>query len=117
MMNINSLAIDGLNAVEVVSKDIFIKNPQDALDLMAETSADALVLYTHNFEDDFFDLSTKKLGEILQKFTNYRVKLAIVGDFSKYPSEILPQFIYESNRAGQYLFVPTLNEVLERWSK
>jgi len=32
--------------------------------------------------DDFFDLSTGLAGEILQKFVNYHVKIAIVGDFS-----------------------------------
>ncbi len=45
--------------------------------------------------DDFFDLSTRLAGEILQKFINYHVKIAIIGDFSIYTSKSLKDFIYE----------------------
>ena len=37
-------------------------------------------------------------GEILQKFSNYRVRLAIVGDFTPYSSKSIKDFIYESNK-------------------
>jgi hypothetical protein len=103
--------------VEVVSTDILIKNTQDVLDLMGNYPADAYVFHTHNFEDDFFDLSTKKLGEILQKFSNYRIKVAIIGDFNKYPSKTLKDFIYETNKFGDYLFVPSMEEVEKKWQK
>jgi hypothetical protein len=51
-------------------------------------------------------------GEILQKFSNYRIKLAIVGDFSKYTKKSIRDFIRESNNTGHINFVGTLDEAL-----
>jgi len=101
---------------EVLEEGVVIRNSQDVLEVMGECQADGYVFYTHHFEDDFFDLSTKKLGEVMQKFANYRVKMAVVGDFSRYPSKTLKDFIYESNRMGEYLFMGTIEEVIKRWS-
>jgi hypothetical protein len=53
-------------------------------------------------------------GEILQKFSNYRMRLAIVGDFSEYKSKSLRDFIRESNRTGTINFVGTIDEALLR---
>ena len=36
------------------------------------------------FSEAFFDLKTRLAGEILQKYINYHVKVAIIGDFSVY---------------------------------
>lgn len=54
--------------------------------------------------DDFFILSTGIAGEILQKFINYHLKIAIVGDYSRYTSKPLKDFIYESNNGNSILF-------------
>ncbi|MFB7269020.1 DUF4180 domain-containing protein [Streptomyces sp. NPDC056244] len=60
------------------------------------------------FTDDFFRLSTRLAGEIVQKFANYRLKLAIVGDITSYTeaSTALRDFVRESNRGTQLWFVP-----------
>jgi hypothetical protein len=55
--------------------------------------------------EDFFDLSTKIAGEILQKFINYRKKIAIIGDFSIYTSKSLKDFIYECNKGKDIFFL------------
>ena len=83
---------------------------------MASLSSDHIILHEHNFEKDFFDLKTGKLGEILLKFTNYNVKLAIIGDFGKYESKSLKAYIYESNVLRDYLFVNSLEDVKRIWS-
>lgn len=44
-------------------------------------------------------------GDILQKFVNYGIKLAIFGDFSKYTSKPLKDFIYECNQGQDVFFV------------
>jgi hypothetical protein len=102
-------------AAYLVSDQILIRSEQDALDLMGETDSPMIILHDHNFDKEFFDLSTRKLGDILQKFTNYRTRLAIIGDFSKYPSKTLSEFITESNRYNQYIFVSSLAEVKKAW--
>lgn len=102
---------------EIVTDEILIHTIQDALDLMASAPSSYLVLYKHNFEENFFDLKTGVAGEILQKFTNYRVNLAILGNFDKYDSKALKDFIYESNKRRNYLFVSSLDEVKKIWNK
>ncbi len=65
---------------------------QDALDIMVtadEKGARKIIMYEKNIHPDFFLLRTRLAGEILQKFTNYMVNLAIVGDFDKYNSKSL----------------------------
>lgn len=100
----------------LISDKILIRSEQDALDLLGNSETQTLIMHDYNFEKDFFDLSTKKLGDVLQKFTNYRVRVAIIGDFSKYPSAVLPNFITESNRFGEYIFVHSLDEVKKMWA-
>ncbi len=66
---------------------------------------------------DFFDLKSGIAGEILQKFSNYLVRLAIVGDFSKYANKSLKDFIFESNKGGQINFVDSQLEAINVLSK
>jgi len=66
--------------------------------------------------EKFFHLNTKIAGEILQKFINYRVKIAIVGDFSAYTSESLKAFIYECNKGKDIFFLPDEKKAIEKLS-
>lgn len=114
---INIIKKDNSTFAEVVSEAVIIHSVQDALDLMADCSyqgADKMIWYEKNITPDFFDLKTRIAGDILQKFSNYRAKLAIVGDFSKYTSKSLRDFIYESNKGGRTIFVGSLEEAVEK---
>ncbi len=44
---------------------------------------------------------------------NYNMKIAIVGDFSKYNSKSLKDFIYECNKGKHIFFKSTLEEGLK----
>jgi hypothetical protein len=79
-----------------------------------ETGTDRIVLDKAAICEEFFDLKTKLAGEILQKFTNYQVKLAIVGDFSGYTSKSLKDFIYESNHGRKVFFLSTEEEAVAK---
>lgn len=100
------------------SNELIIREVQDALDLMASIrylhDCSKMILPAESFCNDFFDLKTKLAGDILQKYTNYQVKLAIVGDFSKYSSKSLQQFIQESNHGSQIFFLPSEESAAER---
>jgi len=74
---------------------------------------DKIIIHEKNIIPDFFDLKTKIAGEILQKFTQYQMPLTIVGDFSKYNSKSLNDFIYESNKGRQVNFVASLSEAIK----
>jgi hypothetical protein len=117
MIHTKQINIKNEIVTEIVSNHIIIRNSQDALDIMASYSTGYLILHEYNFEKDFFDLRTGIAGEILQKFTNYHVRLAIIGDFAKFKSKSLQAFIYESNKHCEYIFVNSVDEALNMWSK
>ncbi len=106
-----------IKIAEVVSERIVIAKIEDALNLMADIyyqGFDAIILHEKNITPNFFDLKTGIAGEILQKFSNYRMRLAIVGDFKKYESKSFKDFVFESNKYRQINFVGTLKEAIER---
>lgn len=117
-MKISKIEAGG-EAVAVVSgSEILIEDVQSALDLMAtvryETDCDRIVIDKSMISEGFFDLKTRLAGEILQKFINYRVKVAIVGDFSMYSSQSLRDFIYECNSGRDIFFLPTEQQAIEK---
>ena len=79
---------------------------QSALDLVItvkhETGANRIVIDKRVIAEEFFILNTGLAGEILQKFINYHVKAAIWGDYSRYTSKPLKDFIYESNHGKDF---------------
>lgn len=99
---------------------LVINELQDAIDLMAEANhagAEKILIREDQVNKDFFRLETGFAGEILQKFSNYRMNLAIIGDFSKYQGKSLRDFIRESNRGRRIVFVSTKDEALRLLSK
>jgi hypothetical protein len=67
-------------------------------------------IHQESIHGDFFNLTTGLAGEILQKFSNYRMRLAVLGDFSDIESKSLRDFIRESNSRGVINFGGTLEE-------
>lgn len=111
---------DGLTFLEIRSEEQFINNVQDVLDLFGELYGqyyDGIILYERNITHDFFDLQTKLAGEILQKFSNYRIRLVIVGDWSKYTSRSLEAFICESNKGKTVNFSSSPTEAVKLLSR
>lgn len=80
-------------------------------------NCDHIVLAKEILCEEFFILSTGIAGELLQKLVNYHVKAAIYGDFSRYTSKPLRDFIYESNHGKHIFFVPTESEAIEKLSE
>lgn len=118
-MEIKTHQLHHTKTAEVISDEIIIQCAQDGLDLLGNIyyqDFDSLILYEKNITPDFFDLKTKIAGDILQKFSNYRVRLAIVGDFSQYEGKSIKNFISESNTTRHINFVETLEEALEKLS-
>ena len=105
----------------IQSEDILISDVQSALDLIATVSfvdkCHRIILNKDAIIEDFFILSTNLAGEVLQKFSNYHIKLAIIGDFSSYTSKPLKDFIYECNRGNSIFFVSSEEEGIEKLAK
>ncbi|NQX39915.1 DUF4180 domain-containing protein [Pedobacter steynii] len=110
-MNIVTHEQGAIKIAEVISDGILIGNVEDGLQLMGDLyyqGYDKIIIYETNLTPDFFDLKTRLAGEVLQKFSNYRVQLVIIGEFSKYPGKSIRDFIYESNKGKIVNFLPTI---------
>ena len=104
---------------EVVAENVVINNVEEGVDLIGNAyyqGFDKVILYKKNVSSDFFDLKTGMAGEILQKFSNYRIRLVIVGDFSVYTSKSLHDFIRESNQGKLVNFLSSKEEAMGRLS-
>ena len=108
-MNIKTVTQKGTDIAVITAQSKLITDVQSALDLIMtikyETKAERIAIDKTCVTDDFFILSTGLAGEVLQKFINYHVKVAFFGDFTKYTSKPLHDFIYESNNGHDVFFV------------
>ncbi|MBN1242802.1 MAG: DUF4180 domain-containing protein [Spirochaetales bacterium] len=100
---------------ELVHRGVAVREADDVLDLMANAGARALLVREEHLDPSFWKLGSGLAGEVLQKFSTYRMRFAVVGEFSKYPGKPLRDFIRESNETGEVIFVPTLEAALERF--
>ncbi|MEI3893268.1 MULTISPECIES: DUF4180 domain-containing protein [Bacillus] len=119
-MEIQKVVIDGINIGIIRNDKVLISDVQSALDLMAtvqyEVDAKYIIINKSLISESFFDLKTRLAGDILQKFINYRVKIAIIGDFSIYTSKSLKDFIYECNKGNDIFYLATEQQAIEKLS-
>ncbi len=100
---------------EVQPGFVKIGSTDDILDIIGEVGlkeCSRVIIHSESFSSEFFNLGSGVAGEILQKFSNYRMRLAIVGDFSSLKSNSWKDFIRESNRGRRVNFTGTVEEAL-----
>ena len=93
-----------------------IASEADVLDIIGSlygTGADTVVIPAGRLSPDFFRLSSGHAGAMLQKFTNYQLRVAIVGDISAQLERSAPlrDFVRESNRGTQVRFLASIAEL------
>lgn len=103
-------SLHGERVAEISHRGAALESERDATDLIAEAlSSDArfVAIPAERLSSDFFQLSTRKAGHFIQKFMNYRLRVAILGDISAHveASEPLADFVRESNRGQNVWFV------------
>lgn len=106
-MNINFIEENGTLFAEVVADQVIIHDAQDALELLANcgySGSDKIIVQEEHLALAFFDLKSGLAGDILQKLSNYRAFLAIIGNFSKYESRSFRDFNLRKQPIGQDLF-------------
>ena len=119
-MRIEQHNVNNTIVAEVISDSIIIHSIEDGLNLLGDLyyqGFDKMIVHEENITPDFFDLKTGIAGEILQKFSNYRVRLAIAGYFAKYTGRSINDFIYESNKGRQVVFVSSVTKGLSILSR
>lgn len=117
-MNIETLTTTSGTIAVITSDELLITDVQSALDFVMtvkyETNAKKIVINKAAICDEFFILSSGLAGEILQKFINYQIKIAIYGDYSHYTSKPLKDFIYECNCGKDIFFLDTKEVAIEK---
>ena len=116
-MEIKQVEKNSIACAVIQSSDVVITDAQSALDVLMlakyEIGTKNIVIDKTLVADDFFILSTGLAGEILQKYINYGGRIAIFGDYSRYTSKPLHDFIYESNKGKDVFFVATEAEAVD----
>lgn len=120
-MNLTGIEENGVLCILVESDEPVITDAQSAIDLLMSAQYDMgsknIVIPKQLVAEDFFVLSTGLAGEVLQKYVNYGGRMAIYGDYSRYTSKPLKDFMYESNKGRDFFFVSTRDEAVTALAK
>ena len=103
-MRIHCFEKSGHTYIEAAPTELLLQREKDAITLIGlcgEQSAERLLLYAGNLSESFFDLRSGLAGTILQKFANYRIRVALV-----IPSDLVQgkfkEYVVEANRGNQF---------------
>lgn len=117
-MNIEILRFQDQNIAEITGEQGEIKGMDAIMDLIGDIAfnhrVDKILADRTLIDESFFDLRSGFLGELTQKFTNYRLKLAITGDFSFIESLAMKAYIAESRLGKTVRFAKSREDGL-RW--
>jgi hypothetical protein len=119
-MEVKIIDVNNHKIAEILADGVTVNNIRDALDVIANADyqgASRVMLHQTHLHPDFFDLRTGLAGEILQKYANYQIKLAVVGEFDNFNSKSLDAFILECNRGSSVFFVPDRDAAIARLLK
>jgi len=111
--------IKGVCVFECAAEGALLRTAKDVIaqiEVSGMYKTDMIAIPTGRLGDEFFRLETRIAGEVLQKFLQYRHRVAIVGDISQYlaASSALRSFVIESNRGRDICFVPNMDELRAR---
>lgn len=115
----SSFEFNGVRVLDCDANGAKLRNDRDAVDIVGEALSQRcklVVLPIERLDESFFSLKTRIAGEIIQKFVNYELRLAIVGDIARHvdASTALRDFVLETNRGRQVWFVADRAELDRR---
>lgn len=96
---------DGRKYIEVISSETPIRSANDALDIVStcyEHDACLIMIHSEALDDDFFKLRTGVAGEILQKFINYKFKVALIVSSEEKIKGKFKELLAETNKGNDY---------------
>ena len=112
--------VEELNGVRVFVSDVPVGDDREAVQLIAaahyEHQAEWVALRAELLGDEFFELRSGRAGAIAQKFVDYHMRLAVVGDIADKvaTSTSLADWVRETNRGRSLWFVPDLDALADR---
>jgi hypothetical protein len=114
-----SFELHGLRILECSTEGKPPRTAKDATDIIRAAwgyQAKLVAMQADWLGDDFFRLSTRVAGEVVQKLLDYGLRVVIVGDISARvaASDALRDWVRECNRGRQVWFVNDLDELGRR---
>jgi hypothetical protein len=111
--------LHGVRVLECDPNEKQLRNYNEAVELIGnafEIRASVILVPAECLDDEFFRLSTRIAGELIQKIVQYRLRLVIVGDISQHLAEstALRAFVLEANRGKDVWFLATREELDDR---
>jgi hypothetical protein len=111
--------IHGTAVLHLSEQGAPLSSAQDAVDVIGSTwgtGAEVVAVPVGRLDPAFFDLRSGVAGELAQKFVNYQLRLAVVGDISEQvsASDALRDLVRESNRGRHLWFVAGPDELAQR---
>lgn len=99
-----------------------ITDTGSALDLIGDAAgsgATVVAVPVERVGEEFFSLRSGLAGEVVQKFTQYGTRLAVLGDISAHveQSNALRDFVREANRGRHVWFVESRKELEDKLSQ
>lgn len=97
--------------------DETISSEQDVMDIISACFGEgiSLVLIDGNaIADEFYDLKTKLLGMALQKFINYKIRVAFIIDGERTLSDRFKELVLEINKGTNFRACNSI-ESAEKW--
>ncbi|MCY9762182.1 DUF4180 domain-containing protein [Paenibacillus alvei] len=116
-MNYKIIEIGTKRYMELLSSQTPLSTEQDAVDLVAlcgENDADLLLVHGNALVEDFYSLRTGVAGRMIQKFTNYGVKTAVIIPDQALNKGRFTEMVVESNRSNHFGVFET-REDAESW--
>lgn len=120
-MLITSFQENGQLIAEVSGAPGSIRDPETINDLIGKVAFEhrisRLLAGRELIDESFFDLKSGFAGELTQKISNYRLMLAVYGDFSIFESLALKAYLLESRLSKTVRFFPKREAALDWLSK
>lgn len=115
--------LGGVDVFVLAESGPALASTQDFLEVIGALWGEApevrqVAIPTGRLAGEFFDLRSGLAGDALQKFVNYRLQVAVVGDVAAHrrSSQAFDDFVRESNDGSHVWFVADLDELAARLS-
>jgi len=111
--------LGGVAVLLALGEGALLDGDRAASDLIGDAlggGARAVGIAVERLPPAFLNLRTRLAGEMIQKFVNYGLKVAFVGDISEAVagSDALRDFVRESNRGRHVWFVADTDELARK---
>lgn len=116
-MNYQIRELESKKYIELISTAEPLSTENDALDLVAlcwEHETNALLIHYADLSENFFKLKTKLAGDIIQKFTNYGIKAAVIVPQDTIQKGRFKEMAMETNKGNHFRLYESKEEA-EQW--